>query len=362
MKFKIPGTAPLTLQEPEGAALAPPMAPIPPIAATRSLSILIVTYNSAGQISPLLQSLRFAAAARRWQVIVVDNASHDGTAEVVRQRHPWVKLVCSEVNLGFAAGNNLAARHADGQVLLLLNPDALVRPETIELGVQRMLAEPGVGIAGGRLTGENGSDQPSARMFPSMFNDALALTGLAARYSRSRLFGRADRTWSDPARPARVDWVPGAFALIRHQLFRDLGGFDTRFFLYYEEVDLCRRARALGADVMYWPELVVRHIGGVSARSVNREHGEDFSGNGSQLSLWRMRSGLLYYYKHHGRLNARLASTLELSWHALRALRNRWNHGEDAQRKSLQSRRQINLLRRAWRDTMGGRVAPPTPW
>jgi N-acetylglucosaminyl-diphospho-decaprenol L-rhamnosyltransferase len=346
-------------------AHAPAQAPQRPrdrVACAHALSILIVTYNSSGEIDAQLDNLREAAARERWQVIVVDNASSDGTADLVARQHPWVTLVRSPVNLGFAAGNNLAARHADGALLLLLNPDAHAQPETIARGAGQMLAHPDVGIAGGRLVGGDGSDQPSARMFPSVLNDWLALSGLSARYPRSRLFGRADRTWCDPAAAARVDWVPGAFALIRRDVFTRLGGFDERFFLYYEEVDLCRRTRAIGFEIRYWPALRVTHVGGVSARSVSRASGEAFSGAGAQLSLWRMRSGLLYYRKHHGIAAAWLANRVERAWHRLRALRHARSTDPSAHDKALDARRQVELLRRAWRDTMGGRVSPPTPW
>jgi GT2 family glycosyltransferase len=205
---------------------------------TAPLAILIVTYNSAGEIDQQLAALQPGARRLHWQVIVVDNASHDGTADLVARRHPWVSLQRSAINLGFAAGNNLAAQYAQAPLLLLLNPDAMVDPAIIERGVERMLAHPTVGVAGGRLIGDDGSDQPSGRLFPSALNDALTLSGLAARYPHSRLFGRADRTWANPEIAAQVDWVPGAFAFVRNDLFTRLGGFDSRFFLYYEEVDL----------------------------------------------------------------------------------------------------------------------------
>ncbi|MDB0552475.1 glycosyltransferase family 2 protein [Ralstonia solanacearum] len=329
-----------------------------------NLAILIVTYNSAGEISHLLDHLRPELRPAAWQVIVVDNASHDGSADLVSAHHPWATLVRCPRNLGFAGAVNLAARHANADVLLLLNPDASAAPDCIAQGLKRMSSEPRVGIAGGRLLGDDGCDQPSARRFPSLLNDALALSGLSARFPHSRLFGRADRTWCDPSVAAEVDWVPGAFAFVRASLFQQLGGFDPRFFLYYEEVDLCRRARALGYTVQYWPEMRVRHTGGVSARSHSRTTGSDFSGSGSQLTLWRMRSGLLYYRKHHGWLAAWASNRLEATWHILRALRHRrFAETSDARAdKYRQSRQRAVQLRQAWHETMGGRVSPPTPW
>ena len=150
--------------------------------------------------------------------------------------------------------------------------------------------------------------------------------------------------------------MPGAFALMRHALFDRLGGFDERFFLYYEEVDLCRRVQAAGLRVMVWSDLRVRHIGGESARTVQ---GAAVSRSGAQLTLWRARSGLLYYRKNHGWPTAWAVNRLERGWHALRGWRARLT-GQLP--KAAESATQRGLLAQAWRDTLGGRVAPPRPW
>ena len=323
---------------------------------TKDLSILIVTYNSRPLIDKLLNGLAWQIDGLNAEVVLVDNASHDGTADAVAERHPGVHLVRSPQNLGFAAGNNLAARHAQGRVLLLLNPDALPARGCVARSLALMDGDAGVGLAGARLLAEDGATQPSARMFPTLMQEAIVLSGLAARFPKSRWFGRLDRTWADPARAAPVDWVPGAFALVRHELFDHLGGFDERFFLYYEEVDLCRRIRAAGYRVQYWPELRVHHIGGVSARTVA---GATVARAGSQLTLWRARSGLLYYRKNHGWLTAWAVNRLERGWHALRG----WRASLRGQaHKAAESATHLGLLERAWRDTLGGRVAPPRPW
>ncbi|MBK6469242.1 MAG: glycosyltransferase family 2 protein [Betaproteobacteria bacterium] len=322
----------------------------------KDLSILIVTYNSRPFVDALLDGLARQIDGLNAEVVLVDNASHDGTADAVAERHPGVRLVRSSQNLGFAAGNNLAARHAQGRVLLLLNPDALPARGCVARGLALMNGDAGVGLAGARLLADDGSTQPSARMFPTLMQEAIVLSGLAARFPRSRWLGRLDRTWADPAHAAPVDWVPGAFALVRHDLFDRLGGFDERYFLYYEEVDLCRRIQAAGFRVQYWPELRVHHIGGVSARTVA---GATVARSGSQLTLWRARSGLLYYRKNHGWLTAWAVNRLERSWHALRGWRAALRGQAD---KAAESATHLGLLQRAWRDTLGGRVAPPRPW
>jgi len=324
----------------------------------KALSVLIVTYNSKRLIDALLTALAPQLEGLDAEVVLVDNASHDGTADIVAERYPWVRLLRSQENLGFAAGNNLAAQSANGRMLLLLNPDALPEPGAIARGLQLMLAHPQVGLGGGRLLGDDGSTQPSARMFPSLAQEFIVLSGLAAKYPRSRWFGRLDRTWADPDQPAAIDWAPGAFVYIPHALFRSLSGFDERFFLYYEEVDLCRRIQAAGSTIQYWPELRVHHIGGESARTVEGA-AVSSSGAGSQLTLWRARAGLLYYRKNHGWLTAWAVNRLERGWHALRAARARRNGLPD---KAAESDSLRALLARAWNDTLGGRVSPPRPW
>jgi N-acetylglucosaminyl-diphospho-decaprenol L-rhamnosyltransferase len=321
-----------------------------------ALTVLIVTYNSRRLIGNLLEQLQPQLAGLEAEVLVVDNASHDGTADLVAADYPWVKLVRSRENLGFAAGNNLGARHAGGRMLLMLNPDAVPEPGAIAEGLQLMRANPRVGLGGGRLLDTDGRTQPSARMFPTLFQEFAVLTGLAARYPQSRIWGHFDRTWADPAQAAQIDWVPGAFAFMSAELFQRIGGFDERFFLYYEEVDLCRRIQQRGFTIHYWPQLRVQHIGGESAKTVE---GQKVSKTGTQLTLWRARSGLLYYRKNHGLLTAWAANRLERSWHALRAWKARRAGLLD---KAEESAAICTVLARAWDETRGGRVSPPRPW
>ena len=319
------------------------------------VSILIVSVNTRERLRQCLNSLPAAQGAVACETIIVDNHSRDGSADMLEQDHPEVRLIRSPVNLGFANANNRAAETATGRYLLLLNPDAVLPEEAIEQAVRRMDQMPGVGMAGGRLLGEDGSDQPSARMFPTLLLELFNLTGLAGRYPRSKLFGRFDRTWADPGEACAIDWVPGAFAILRRELVERIGFFDPRFFLYYEEVDLCRRLRAAGCAIMYWPDLRIMHVGGESSKTLGDMA---FSAKGSQLTLWRMRSQLLYYRKWHGVLMAWCVKALEQNWHRLRGFRNR-RHAPD---KTQESASVVALWTRAWDDTRGGAVSPPQPW
>jgi hypothetical protein len=138
-----------------------------------------------------------------------------------------------------------------------------------------------------------------------------------------------------------------------------VGYFDERFFLYYEEVDLCRRIKDAGYQVWYWPDVRTVHLGGESSKKII---GLEVSSSGTQLTLWRMRSELLYYRKHHGASGAWSAALLE-SWRdRLRVIRNAWSADNSNRDKSLAAKKSIATMKQAWRETRGGTISPPRPW
>lgn len=326
---------------------------------TPDVSVVVVSFNTVELLRECLATLGDECADLHCEVIVVDNASRDGSADMVAQEFPQAILIRSAHNLGFGAANNRGFAVATGRYVVLLNSDAFLKPGALELSVQKMDASPEVGLSGALLIGRNDAWQPSARMFPSLVNEFLTLTGLSARFPGSRLCGRFDRTWADPREPAEVDWVPGAYSIIRRDVLEDVGYFDERFFLYYAEVDLCRKIKAAGHAVWYWPDVVVLHLGGESSKTVTHLN---MPSTAAQLTLWRMRSAMLYYRMHHGALGVWLATSLEKYWHRF----NAWNHQRspvpERQAKAKESSTMTTLLERAWMETYGGRISPPRPW
>ncbi len=324
------------------------------------LSILIVTYNSAPLMDALLSQLQDEiqnpAFGFKAEVVLVDNGSRDGTADLVASKHAWVQRVPNTVNLGFAAGNNMAAKSARGRYLLLLNPDAVPEPGALAKGIALMDAHPQAGLAGGELRNSQGEREPSARMFPTLRDEIFTMSGLAAKFPTSRTFARLDRRWADPEQDAAVDWIPGAFVFIPRSLFQSLGGFDERFFMYYEEVDLCRRMQQSGYQVLYWPRLKAMHIGGASAKTVKSAR---VSRAGSQLESWRMRSAMLYYRKHHGLAGVLGLLSIEWVWHRLRGLRAALRSQTD---KASDMAVHCSQLQQAWADTQHGTTSPAKPW
>ena len=331
-----------------------------------TVSIIVVSFNTRDLLRECLTSLREECARLpegvSAEIVVVDNGSRDGSADMVAAEFSSsgvpVHLIRSDVNLGFGVANNRAIEVARGRYLALLNSDAFFHSGALARAIAHMEADPSTGVGGARLVGRDGAWQPAGRMFPSILRDAFVLTGLAARFPRSRFFSAAERTWADPAVPADVDWVTGAFMILRREALAKAGLFDPAFFLYCEEVDLCRRVKRAGFYVRYWPDIVVTHLHGESSRQVDAQV---FSENESQVMLWRMRSMLLYYRKHHG-AKAWLARWLEEGLYSLRFLRNRFSPSPARRERARQAVMLLRLLRQAWKETRGGRVSPPSPW
>jgi len=320
---------------------------------TCEVTFVIVSYNTARLLKRCLESVLQELQGIQAEIIVVDNASKDGSVELVEKEFPEVYLIPSQINLGFAAANNLAFRISHGEFIVLLNTDAFLKKGALLKALETMKADEKIGLAGGRLIGEKGEWQPSARQFPSLINDFLHLSGLASRYPHSRFFGKADRTWASPEESSEVDWVPGAFTIMRRQIINEVGLFDERFFLYYEEVDFCKRIKKAGYTVWYLADVQVIHLGGESSKTV-QEHA--WNKSGSQLTLWRMRSMFLYYRKWHYWMGAWSILQMESGWNWLRALKNgNTPKGNDA-------RKCVELLQQAWKETNGGTVSPRKPW
>lgn len=252
------------------------------------LSIVIVNWNTRDDLRRCLASLPAGATRVVLEVFVVDNASADGSAEMVAREFPAVRLLCNAENLGFGRANNIALRQATGDYLLLLNPDTLVHPDALDLLVDAMEAHPRVGIGGAKLLNADQTLQYSCRHFPSFTAAAFRSTPLG------RLFGQRSSVRDylmvdfDHAVIAEVDWVSGAALCIRRACMAQIGILDEDFFMYCEDVDLCYRAKQAGWQVMYFPDAVITHIIGRSSDQAI-----------SPMVRQHHRSMGLFYQKHY---------------------------------------------------------------
>ena len=220
---------------------------------------VVVNFNAGEHLIACVRSLRSEGIER---IVVVDNASRDGSVEAARRADGHLDVVQTGANLGFGAAVNRGAAQLTGDVLVM-NPDAVLEPGALKALEAVLEQSPDVGIVGPRIENPDGTLYPSARTFPAM-GDAMghAFVGLVAPGNRfTRRYRMLD--W-DHAVAARVDWVSGAAFLARRSCFDALGGFDEAYFMYMEDVDLCWRAHQAGWSVAYEPEARVVHVQGVS--------------------------------------------------------------------------------------------------
>jgi len=273
--------------------------------------IVIVNWNSGDWLRQCIDSIRTHGESHVDRVVVVDNGSTDGSDSI--EPAPWLEIVRTGKNLGFAAGSNLGARGATARYILCLNPDASLHADTLEKAIAFMERPEArqVGVCGIRLVDETGEVQRHTVSFPT------PSTIYTVRTMRSGI----DHSHSQP-----VDHVIGAFYLIRRSLFEQLGGFDEAFFLYLEDVDLSLRAKEAGWTVHYMAEAVAFHKGGGTSEQVKA----------SRL-FYSLRSRLVYARKHFARAGyLRVLGTTLLVEPVLRlgraALKLSWSEAADTVR------------------------------
>lgn len=226
-------------------------------------SVIIVNWNVRELLYACVTSLRRQQGVA-FEIFVVDNASSDGSAEMVAKAFPEVTLIANKQNLGFARANNQAIQRARGRVLLLLNPDTVVHEGALAGVVQYLDAHREVGILGGKIVGRDGRVQRSVRRDPDPVSQLLILLKLHAFFPSWRPFRRYFAADIDPDREADIEQIMGAFFAIRGSLVSSIGLLDEGFFLWFEEVDYCKRARDAGWKIRYVPSLTITHWGGES--------------------------------------------------------------------------------------------------
>jgi len=278
------------------------------------LCVVLVNYNTAHLLARCLGELRRASVGLSVRVVIVDNASRDGSADFIRKTFPDCILIANADNVGFGRANNQALAFANAPYLLLLNADAFVRADTLVKSLAHMKAHPRCGVLGAQLVDESGRVLwGRGRSFPNPWKDFLIQIGLG-KYTVDR---------PQPARPAEqandawaCDWVVGCYYLIRAEVIQQVGLFDPRYFLYFEEVDHCRAVHEAGWSVESLADAEVVHVGGGSAETEG-----ELSASGRQISALQIESALLYFRKHNGLIG--LAITVALAWlgDAIRALK-----------------------------------------
>jgi GT2 family glycosyltransferase len=250
------------------------------------LSVIIVTRNTCALTRAAVRSVLESQDALSKEIIVVDNGSSDETAAMLSREFPAVKCLRLENNLGFARANNFGAGAAKGEFLLLLNSDARLQPDTIAPVVDWMRRHPGCGVAGVQLLNPDGSRQNSISNFPSLATELLNKS-LLRRLFPNRFPGK-EHSFTEPL---EVESVVGACMFIRSEAWKALGGFDDRYFFFFEETDFCLQARCRGWKVFHLPQARVWHEQGTSVRQLSAA---------ARIEYWRSRYA--YFRKNHGRI------------------------------------------------------------
>ncbi len=284
------------------------------------LSVIVVSWNVSDLLATCLQSILDSPFAASTEIIVVDSGSADGTAAMLTQRFPTVRVLRQSDNVGFTRGNNLGLREARGRLLLLLNPDTKIRGDALGQMARYLDANPTVGIVGPRTLNADGSTQSTRRRFPTLRLALVESTWLQPYAPKTllNLYYCADQP--DDTATHEVDWVQGSALMARREVYTQIGGLDEGYVMYSDELDWCRRAKDAGWRVVYVGEAEIIHYGGQSSAQAPARTQIEFQ-----------RSKLRYFRKFHGAA----ASTL------LRAdllLQYLWQLGLEAAKGALGSK------------------------
>jgi len=251
------------------------------------LSIIIVNWNVKEYLEKCLESI---PEIPDYEIIVVDNASKDGSCEMVKAKFPKVKLIASEKNLGFAAGNNLGLKSATGDFLLFLNPDTIILADAIEKLLGFLISRPKAGAVAPRLVYPDKSLQPSCLSFPTlgaMFARTIFLEGIWPSNPITKKYLMKD---FDYGHEAQIDQPMGACIMVKKEVLDKVGIFDEHNFMFFDEVDLCHRIKKAGFEIWFTPSAeIVHHL----SKSVNKWGTFNLSKN------WT-KSRNYYFSKHYG--------------------------------------------------------------
>ncbi len=270
---------------------------VPPISANSAerdgavdLSIIVVSYNVRELLSLCLESLyqTLAESSLAFEVLVVDNASGDGSAAMVRQRFPAARLLANEGNIGYAAASNQGMAACQGRYVLVMNPDTRALGNAIPIMLSFMDERPDVGMVGPALLYGDGGFQHAAFRFPSLLQILIDFFPLHYRLIHSRLNGRYPRRLYEGGEPFAIDHPLGAVMLVRREVIQQVGAMDERFFMYCEEIDWAMRIRQAGWEICTVPQAMFIHYAGQSTQQFRDR---------MFVALWRSR--YLLFQKHY---------------------------------------------------------------
>ena len=258
-----------------------------------NISVVALNYNTRELLASCLESLNLNCDSLSLQLIVVDNASRDGSAQMIKEQFPDVDLIENSENLGSAQGTNQGIRCSNAPYVLILNPDTIIKPGVLRLLHDYMESNPRVGIVGPRLVGISGEYQQSCHYFTLLkARYALLLLLTLINFKGSKRLGLSTNPAGDATQPTEVDWIYTACALVRREVFDDVGLLDDNLFFAGDDMELCYRAKLAGWKVVYLPEAEIIHYGNQSAVQV---FGDIHSYKRAKARI----SGLDYFLRKH---------------------------------------------------------------
>jgi N-acetylglucosaminyl-diphospho-decaprenol L-rhamnosyltransferase len=282
-----------------------------------NVSVIVANWNTSNLLADCLNSVLQTTGRLDVEIIVVDNASTDGSVAIVRRQFPFVTVIANSKNVGFARANNQGAAASHGRYLLLLNSDARLLPDSLQSLVDTLKARPSVGLIGAQLRNPDGSFQASYSQFPGLWQEFLILSSLGRH-----LYGRWYPSFGpqEGQGPQIVDYVEGACMLLRREAYQAVGGLDEAYFMYAEDVELCYALKEKGWQVCYQPAALVVHLGGGSSQNRQPERESD-------LYCSRVR----FFRRHYGFLAAELLLVQIVAFTSLKlvthGLLRRLSHG-----------------------------------
>ena len=242
------------------------------------ISVIIVNYNVKEFLANCLQSVRKASKEIETEIFVVDNNSSDGSIEFLKPLFPEVQFIENDENLGFGKANNQAIRLAKGTYTLILNPDTLVQEDTFQVLMDHMDKNPETGACGCKILNPDGSFAPeSRRTVPTVSTAIHKAVGLTALFPKSKVFGKYYMGWKDEDEPGEVPVLSGSFMFFRTDVLKEVEGFDERFFMYGEDIDLCYRVANAGWKIDYVPSTSIIHYKGESTKKDFRAYNRVFN-------------------------------------------------------------------------------------
>jgi O-antigen biosynthesis protein len=241
------------------------------------LSIIIVNYNVKEFLQNLIYSINKAASGTDYEIIVVDNASTDGSVEFICEKFPEITLIANKENLGFSKANNQGLKIARGKYLLLLNPDTLVQENTFTGMIKFFEDNPQTGLAGCKILNPDGTLQLACRRsFPGPWTSFSKVTGLSTLFPKSRIFARYNLTYLDENQTYEVDAISGSFMMMKREVYEKVDGLDEQFFMYGEDLDWCYRVQKAGYKVYYVHTTQIIHYKGESTRRSSLDESKHF--------------------------------------------------------------------------------------